>query len=140
MKLIINTDGSSIGNPGPSGVGYVIREPSGDTLLLLEEHSEPIGCATNDYAEYRAVIRGLERAVELGADEVELRCDSLIVVRQIDGTCAAKDPALRDLCRRARALMGKIQRCEITHVYSTNNLDADFLAKKASAREKGRRR
>lgn len=136
MRLLINVDGSASGNPGSAGIGVVLREPgeNGGLDTLLAEISEGIGYATNNQAEYRALIRGLEEAAARGADEVEVRCDSLVVVRQFLGECKINDPRLLKLRRQAVAASRTFKRCVVTHVYGVHNLDADHLAKKARRR------
>ena len=135
MRVVINTDGSSRGNPGLAGIGVVIRAPEDNApggLALLAEISEPIGIATNNQAEYRALIRALEEALALGATEADVCCDSLLVVNQVNNKWRVTRGDLHGLCRQARDLKGRFVRCSINHAYNTQNLDADYLAKKAS--------
>ena len=82
MKLVVNVDGGARGNPGPAAVGAVVQDAAGE---ILEERGERIGNATNNVAEYRALLLGIERAAELGASELELVGDSELVVRQVKG-------------------------------------------------------
>ncbi len=91
MKLIIHTDGGARGNPGPAGIGVVIEDEKGK---ILEEHAKYLGTTTNNQAEYKAVILGLERAVALGATSVEVVSDSELLIRQANGEYKVKNPQL----------------------------------------------
>ncbi|HMB54887.1 MAG TPA: ribonuclease HI family protein, partial [Thermoanaerobaculia bacterium] len=93
-KLVVNVDGGARGNPGPAAIGAVVQVPGGE---VLEERGERIGAATNNVAEYRALLLGIERAAELGASELELVGDSELVVRQVKGEYKVKDATLREL-------------------------------------------
>ena len=97
MKLIVNVDGGARGNPGPAAIGVVIRDGEGN---VLEDLGETIGEATNNVAEYKALIRGIERARELGADELDLRGDSELVVKQMLGQYKVKHPDMKPLHAR----------------------------------------
>ncbi len=105
-KLYLYTDGSSIGNPGSAGIAYLIKDESGETVAY---HWEPIGNATNNQAEYRAFLKGLERAVAAGADTIEWFSDSQLLVRQWTGQYQIKDAQLRRLMQDAKALANGIQ-------------------------------
>ena len=94
VKLVVHVDGGARGNPGPAAIGVVVSDPDGE---VLDELAEPIGVATNNVAEYRALLRGLERAAALGADEVELVSDSELVARQLTGAYKVKHPAMKPL-------------------------------------------
>ena len=94
MKLVLNVDGGARGNPGPAAIGVVISDPDGETL---EELSERIGVATNNVAEYRALLRGVERARALGATEVEIVNDSELVARQLTGAYKVKHASMKPL-------------------------------------------
>src|SRR5690349_12569170 len=94
MKLTIQTDGGARGNPGPAGIGVVILDEKGK---VLEEHAKYLGVATNNQAEYKAAIFGLERAVALGATSVELVADSELLVKQASGEYKVKNP---DIAKR----------------------------------------
>ena len=93
-KLVVNVDGGSRGNPGPAAIAAVVAAPDGE---ILEQRGERIGEATNNVAEYRALLLGIERARELGADEVEIVGDSELVVRQVKGEFKVKDAGLKPL-------------------------------------------
>ena len=91
MKVVVHVDGGARGNPGPAAVGIVVSTPEGE---VLDEASAVIGDATNNVAEYRALLLGLERARALGATEVEVVNDSELVARQVEGAYKVKHPGL----------------------------------------------
>ena len=127
MKLTVHADGGARGNPGPAAIAAVLSDEHGN---VLEEHSETIGVATNNVAEYRALLLGIERARELGAGELDLVGDSELIVRQLRGEYRVKDPALRELHAQVRhALEG--QRWTIRHVRREENAAADALVNAA---------
>jgi ribonuclease HI len=115
-------DGGSRGNPGPAAVGYRIEDDGGE---LLEEAGEAIGVATNNEAEYRALITALRRAAELGASEVEVRSDSELLMRQMTGRYRVKSPHLRDLWQEAQGAAGRFDDVRYVEVRRTENTDAD---------------
>ncbi|HUU08837.1 MAG TPA: ribonuclease HI family protein [Dehalococcoidales bacterium] len=127
-KVIIFTDGASRGNPGPAAIGAVIQDEAGKPIASL---SQRIGTTTNNEAEYRAIIAGLQKAVSLGAREVELKSDSELVVRQINGSYRVKAPALKPLYQQVKKLQGFVERLTITHISRRQNTKADRLANKA---------
>lgn len=127
-RLVVHVDGGARGNPGPAAIGIVISEPGG---ALVEEVAETIGRATNNVAEYRALLRGLERAVALGAREVELVNDSELVAKQLTGAYKVKHPAMRPLYERAIAALGGLERWSIRSVPRAQNADADALVNAA---------
>ena len=106
QQICLYTDGSSIGNPGAAGLAYIITDESGNTLAAGRE---PLGTATNNQAEYRAFLRGLEVARQLGAREVEWFSDSELLVRQWQGVYKIKDAGLRGLMQQARQLAQGMQ-------------------------------
>ena len=126
-EVILRTDGGSRGNPGPAGIGIVIQAPSGETVLA---HGAPIGKATNNVAEYRAVIEGLKMALELGAAHVQLLSDSELLVRQIQGRYRVKNAGLRPLYDEVVVLLGRFQDWNARHVPREQNAEADALATK----------
>lgn len=128
-KLIINTDGGARGNPGPAGIGVVIHDAS--TGEMLEEHSKYLGETTNNQAEYRAVILGLERAVKLGASEVEVVSDSELLIKQANMEYKVKNPELAKRFLEMKNLCTQIGRCRFRHVRREKNKRADFLANAA---------
>jgi len=123
-KLVIHVDGGARGNPGPAAIGVVVSTESGQ---LLEELGEEIGPATNNVAEYRAVLRGLERAAALGAREVELVNDSELVARQLTGAYKVKHPSMKPLHERARAALRGFHSWRIRTVPRAENARADEL-------------
>ncbi|HVF54180.1 MAG TPA: reverse transcriptase-like protein [Actinomycetota bacterium] len=128
MRGTINTDGGARGNPGPAGIGAVVRDDSGEVIAEL---AESIGVATNNVAEYKALIAGLELALEKGLTHVEVRVDSELVVSQVNGLWRIKKDQLLLLAARARALLGRFESATIVHVRRELNSDADALANQA---------
>ncbi len=127
-KWVIHTDGASRGNPGPASVGAVIYDDSGRELHTV---SQRIGRATNNEAEYRAAIAGLEAALALGAKDVELRMDSELVVRQLDSRYKVRNPSLRKLFGRVKDLQWRFASFQVNHVRREGNRRADQLANEA---------
>jgi ribonuclease HI len=128
VKLVLHVDGGARGNPGPAAVGVVIADEDGD---ILDEIAEPIGVATNNVAEYRAVLRGLERARTLGANEVELIGDSELVARQLTGAYKVKHAAMKPLYEQAIAALRQFDRWQIRSVPRAENARADALVNAA---------
>jgi ribonuclease HI len=127
-RLVVNVDGGSRGNPGPAAIAAVIASPDGE---LLEELAERIGEATNNVAEYRALLLGLERAHALGAREVELIGDSELVVRQVHGRYKVKDATLRKLRDQVEKALREFDRWSFRHVRREDNEAADLLVNEA---------
>lgn len=127
MVVIAYTDGASSGNPGPSGIGVVLYHNEAKT----NEISEYIGKATNNIAEYSAVIKALEIAKRKRDKEIIVRTDSQLIVRQLNGEYKTKDAKLRTLNRKIVALC-KGLKVNFEHVPRSENSEADKLAKKAS--------
>jgi ribonuclease HI len=127
-RVVVNVDGGARGNPGPAAIAAVVTTPRGE---VLEERSEPIGSATNNVAEYRALLLGIERARALGASELELVGDSELIVRQLRGEYRVKDAALRDLHARVLEALGELDRWSIRHVRREKNAHADRLVNEA---------
>jgi ribonuclease HI len=127
-KLVVHVDGGARGNPGPAAIGVVISDADG---AVLDEHAEDIGVATNNVAEYRAVLRGLERAQELGASEVELINDSELIARQLTGAYKVKHPSMRPLHSAALEALGRFERWQIRSVPRAQNARADALVNAA---------
>jgi len=121
-------DGGARGNPGPAAIGVVVATPEGE---VLEEASERIGEATNNVAEYRAVLLGLERARALGATEVEVINDSELVARQVQGAYKVKHPGLRPLYDQAMAALRGFERWSVRSVPREQNAHADDLVNAA---------
>ena len=127
-KVTVNVDGGARGNPGPAAIGVVVRGPGDE---LLEELGEAIGRATNNVAEYRALLRGIELAAAHGADELELVGDSELVVRQVEGRYKVKDATLRELHAEAKRELAGFDSWTIRHVRRESNADADRLVNQA---------
>jgi ribonuclease HI len=123
-KLVVNVDGGARGNPGPAAIAAVVATPDGE---VLEQRGERIGRATNNVAEYRALLLGLERARELGAAEVEVIGDSELVVRQVKGEYKVKDSGLKPLHQQARQALRDFDAWSIRHVRREDNEAADLL-------------
>ena len=121
---MVNVDGGARGNPGPAAVAAVVATPDGK---VLEQDSEAIGTATNNVAEYRALLLGIERARALGAREVELVGDSELIVRQVRGDYRVRDAALRDLHALVVKALDGFERWSIRHVRREENARADRL-------------
>ncbi len=128
MKRVLHVDGASRGNPGPSAIGVVVADAR---WKVLQEIGEVIGEATNNVAEYRALIRALEVAQAQGATEVEIRTDSELLVRQVQGTFKVRAPALQVLRDTVMALLDRLSRWTIQHVPREANARADLLANSA---------
>jgi len=124
VKLVVNVDGGARGNPGPAAIAAVLQDVNGD---ILEEHGERIGRATNNVAEYRALLLGIERATAIGADEVELIGDSELIVKQVKGEYKVKDATMRELHGQVKEALGEFERWSIRHVRRENNVEADRL-------------
>jgi ribonuclease HI len=127
-KLVVNVDGGARGNPGPAAIGVVVSSPDGQ---VLDEVGETIGTATNNVAEYRALIRGIELASAMGATELELVGDSELVVRQVRGEYRVKDPGLRPLHAEAKAALAGVGAWSIRNVPRAENAEADRLVNEA---------
>ena len=128
MKAKLSTDGGARGNPGPAAYGYVLEADDG---TVLDARGETIGVATNNVAEYRALIAGLEKAVELGIDELEVVSDSELLVKQMQGEYRVKNEALRDLNDEANSLERKLGRVCYKAVRREHNELADKLVNEA---------
>jgi ribonuclease HI len=128
VKARLSTDGGARGNPGPAAYGYVLEAEDG---TVLDARGEKIGVATNNVAEYRALIAGLEKAVELGVDELEVISDSELLVKQMQGEYRVKNEALRELNDEANSLERKLGRVRYTAVRREHNELADKLVNEA---------
>lgn len=129
MKVIVEADGGSRGNPGPAGYGAVVH--SADRATVLAESMQAIGRATNNVAEYRGLIAGLEDAARLNASEVDVCMDSKLVVEQMSGRWKVKHPALAELHAQARRLAARFDRITYTWIPRERNKHADRLANEA---------
>ena len=127
-RATLFADGAARRNPGPAGAGAVLFDDQGNVLAEL---TRSLGDATNNVAEYSALILGLEEALRRGIDEVDVRMDSLLVVRQMQGLWKIKHPGLRPLALRAGALLAEFRRRSIEHVPREENAHADMLSNRA---------
>jgi ribonuclease HI len=132
MKLIINTDGLSKNNPGPAAIGAILKDVRGKTVATI---SQAIGVASNNEAEYRAIITALEKALKLGAKQIELRSDSELVVNQLNGRYKIKSTALRPLYLQTAQLLSQFEKVAIAYVPREQNIEADHLANEAMKRK-----
>ena len=128
MKARLETDGGARGNPGPAAAAYVLEAEDG---TLLAERGEAIGVATNNVAEYRALVAGLRKAVELGVDEVEVVSDSELLVKQMTGEYRVKNKDLMELSLEAKRLERQFDRVRYTAVRRAKNERADRLVNEA---------
>jgi ribonuclease HI len=128
VKLVLHVDGGARGNPGPAAIGIVISQPDG---TVVDELAERIGMASNNVAEYRAVLRALERAGELGADEIEIIGDSELIARQLNGVYKVKHPAMKPLYEQARAALAGFGQWRFRTVPRAQNAHADALVNAA---------
>jgi len=128
LRLVVHVDGGARGNPGPAAIGVVTSTPDGE---VVDELAELIGEATNNVAEYRALLRGLERAREFGATEVELVNDSELVARQVQGAYKVKHPGLRPLYDQAMEALRGFERWSVRSVPRAQNAHADQLVNAA---------
>ncbi len=128
MKAKLSTDGGARGNPGPTAFAYVLAADDG---TVLDARGEAIGRATNNVAEYRALVAGLEKALELHVDEVEVVSDSELLVKQMNGDYRVKNAALIDLSLEAARLARRIGRVRYTAVRRAENELADRLVNEA---------
>ena len=124
-KATIHTDGGARGNPGPAGIGVVLKDESGE---VVAEIAEGIGSTTNNVAEYKALIAGLELAHSKGFTEVDVFMDSELVVSQVKGEWKIKSDGLRPLAVQARRLIDRFESWTLQHVRREQNEDADKLA------------
>jgi ribonuclease HI len=128
VKARLSTDGGARGNPGPAAYGYVLEADDG---TVLDARGETIGVATNNVAEYRALLAGLESALERGVDELEVVSDSELLVKQMRGEYKVKNAALRELVDEAESLARRLGRVSYTAVRREHNELADRLVNDA---------
>ncbi len=128
MRVVVHVDGGARGNPGPAAAAAVISSPEGE---LLAEAKETIGMATNNVAEYRAVLLGLARARALGAEEIEIVGDSELVAKQLQGIYRVKHPAMRPLFLDAQTALREFRAWSIRTVPRAENAHADALVNQA---------
>jgi ribonuclease HI len=127
-KVIIYADGAARGNPGPAAIGVTIKDEPG---RLIARISRRIGITTNNQAEYRAIIAALEKAISLGTRQVEVKSDSELVVKQINGQYKVKKITLRPLYQKVIQLIGSLEGFTISYIPRQQNAEADKLANKA---------
>lgn len=127
-KIFINSDGAARGNPGPAGIGVVLKDETGKVVAEIFEY---IGETTNNQAEYLALLAGLKKAIELGAESVGIFADSELMVSQIKGVYKVKNEGLKPLFNEAKELLKKFKTCNICHIPREKNKEADKLANKA---------
>ncbi len=128
MRARLSTDGGARGNPGPAAYAYVLETDDG---TVLDARGEPIGVATNNVAEYRALVEGLRSAVECGVDELEVVSDSELIVKQMRGEYRIKNETLRALAAEAAAQARRLRRVTYTAVRREHNELADRLVNEA---------
>lgn len=133
-RYVLSTDGASRGNPGPAGIGVVLAREDG---AVIREIAEPLGETTNNVAEYRALIRGLQEAERLGIRRLRVRSDSQLVIRQLQGTYAIRNEALLPLYHAVRELLGSFREVDLHHVERAQNAHADALANEGASRNPG---
>lgn len=127
-KIIINTDGGSRGNPGPAGTGVIIKDESGAIIFTQGKY---IGETTNNVAEYKALIFALEAAKSLQATALEIRMDSELIVKQMNGQYKIKEPTLQGLADVVRGLLKNFETYTFTHVRREFNKEADAAVNEA---------
>jgi ribonuclease HI len=140
MKLLLNTDGGSRGNPGPAAYGYVIQDitdldlsrPQADAVMILEKCGKYIGITTNNIAEYEALLHGVKWVVDNEPDaELVIKMDSLLIVNQIKGLFKVKNPGLLPKYLEVKKLLATLKKYEISHTYREGNSVADGLVNEA---------
>jgi ribonuclease HI len=128
VKLVVHVDGGARGNPGPAAAAAVVSTPEGD---VLDEAHELLGSVTNNVAEYRGLLLGLDRARALGADEVEVVNDSELVAKQINGEYKVKHPDMKPLHAAATEALAQFGRWRVRSVPRAQNAAADALVNQA---------
>jgi ribonuclease HI len=128
MKLVVHVDGGARGNPGPAAAACVISSPEGQ---VLGEHTRLLGPATNNVAEYRALLLGLEQARALGATELEIVGDSELIAKQLTGAYKVRQETMRELHRQAMGALAAFDRWSIRTVPRAHNAHADALVNAA---------
>jgi ribonuclease HI len=128
VKLVVHVDGGSRGNPGPAAAAAVLSTPDGD---VVDEAAVTLGTVTNNVAEYRGLLLGLERAAALGAIEIEVINDSELIAHQVTGRYKVKHPDMKPLHAEALRALGGFERWSIRPVPRAQNADADALVNQA---------
>ncbi len=134
MQVIINTDGGARGNPGPAGIGLVIKDENGK---LLYSYGGYIGDTTNNVAEYSALIKALEESINLGATSARIQMDSELIVKQMQGVYKIKQPGLQELAAKVLVLLKKFKAYSFVHVRREFNKEADALVNLALDEQQG---
>jgi ribonuclease HI len=135
MKLTLFADGGSRGNPGPAAAGAVVTDESG---AVVREIGTFLGVTTNNVAEWTGLISGLEAALELGADDIVIRLDSELVIKQLTGVYRVKHPNMIPLHAKAKLLLKKFARVDIKHVPRRQNAAADAVVNATLDAQAGR--
>ncbi|MCF7958451.1 MAG: ribonuclease HI family protein [Phycisphaerae bacterium] len=128
MKLIIKTDGGSRGNPGPAAAGIYITDANGKKLFAGGFY---LGNATNNVAEYTGLLRGMEIAGELGGTDLEILCDSELIVKQVNGQYKVKNANLRPYYEQIVSLKDRFKNVTVRHIYRSDNTEPDALVNKS---------
>ncbi len=126
-KVVVYSDGAARGNPGPAGAGAVIKAEDGTRIRL----KEALGRTTNNVAEYKGLLLGLRKAHEIGAREVEVRADSELMIRQLNGRYAVKNEGLKPLYNEAKALLESFEKWSAKHIPREENAEADEMSNRA---------
>lgn len=126
--LIINTDGGARGNPGPAGIGLVIKDEAGQLVYSFGGY---IGETTNNVAEYSALVKALEESFNLGGTDLRIQMDSELIVKQMTGVYKIKEPTLQELASKALTILNKFNSYSFVHVRREFNKEADALVNKA---------
>ncbi len=127
-KVVIYIDGAAKGNPGPAGIGALLKDEKG---VIISEISKFIGEATNNIAEYSALLEALRESISLGFKYIEIRSDSELLIKQLKGEYKVKSSNLRFLFENAILLLNNFEKIEVNHIPREENKDADRLANKA---------
>jgi ribonuclease HI len=130
-ELTLYCDGGSRGNPGPAAIGAVVFDATKDPPERVAIVSERIGVTTNNVAEYRALIAGLEAVARFHARVIHVRADSMLMIKQLRGEYRVKHVNLRPLHAAAKALLAEYETVDLQHVRREDNVDADALVNAA---------
>jgi len=128
VRVIVHVDGGARGNPGPAAAAAVVSDPDGE---VLDEAAEVLGVVTNNVAEYRGLLLGLQRAQELGATEVDVVNDSELIAKQVNGEYKVKHAAMKPLHRAATEVLEGFDRWSVRSVPRAQNAHADSLVNQA---------
>jgi ribonuclease HI len=127
-EAILFSDGAARGNPGPAGIGIVLKRKDGTAIA---EGKQYLGCTTNNIAEYKALLEGLKKALEHGVRRLEARADSELVIKQLRGEYQVRNARLKPLFAEAKKLLGSFEKFQLVHVRREQNEEADKLANEA---------